>query len=177
MKLCFGAVEFTHFTIDCSALLIEMLIDIIRALPNLLSLEISFIWINLDLSFEDFEALLLVSITSKITKVKVDQIPTGDQRELVMNLCPRMQYLEVGYTTDDDLAKMIGYIALNNETRALYLCHLCVCATSLSEEEEIVRSVHKMIGFERLFQLESNTFRNYRIQHRNKKVFLDWDLS
>ena len=177
MKLCFTAVEFTHLTLNCSGLLLEMLIDIIRSLPHLLSLQLSS-WNNLhlqNLSFEDSEMLLLVSINSKITKVKVNQIRTSEHLQLLINLCPRIQYLAVGYTTNNDLEKMIRYIALNNETRALYLSHLCVCVNRFNEE--MVRSLHEMIGFERLFQLESNTFRNYRIQHRDKRVLLDWDLS
>ena len=177
MQPCLTEVEFTHLTLDCKRLPIGMLIDIIRFLPNLLFLELSS-WMDLDLqslSFEDSEILLLVSIASKITKVKVDQIQASEQLRLVMNLCPRMQYLEVRYTTDNDLEKMIGYIALNNDTRAFYLCHLCLCVNSFNEE--IVRTLHEMIGFERLFWLESKTFRNYRIQHRDKRVFLDWDLS
>lgn len=177
MKPCFTAIEFTHLTIDCHGLPIGLLVDIVRLLPNLLSLQLSS-WTDLhlqSLSFEDSEMLLLVSITNKISKVKVDQIQTIEQLQLVMDLCPRMQEFHVGYTTDNDLEKIIGCISLNNETRALYLRHLCLSMNN--SNEEIVRTLHDMISFESLFQLESKSFRDYVIQQRDKNVFLHWNLS
>ncbi len=41
MKPCFIAVQFTNLNIDCNKLPVDMLIEIIRLLPNLDSLEVS----------------------------------------------------------------------------------------------------------------------------------------
>ena len=177
MKPCFDAVEFTHLNINCIGLPFKILIEIIHLLPNLLSLELSFLTRlqSQSLSFEDSEMLLLVSITNKITKVKVDHIQSIEQMHLLMDLCPRMRYLEVGYTTDNDLEKIIGSISMSSNTRALYLCSLCLCKTG--SQEQLIDTLNNMIDFERLFQPESKAFRNYVIHRGQNKVFLHWNLS
>lgn len=177
MKPCLTSVGFTHLNIDCNGLPFKILTEIIHLLPNLVSLQLSHTAIlqSQSLSFEDSEMLLLVSITNKISKVKVNQIQSIEQMHLLMDLCPRMRYLEVEYTTDNDLEKIIGSISMCSNTRALYLCSLGVCKIDL--HEQIIDTLNKMIDFERLFQPESRTFRNYVIHRGHNKLVLDWNLS
>jgi hypothetical protein len=175
MKPCLTAVQFTHLNINCKGLPISTFIEIIRLLPNLLTLEVSNSPVHTDgVSFEDSEMLLLVSITSKITKVKLTKMNSLDQIYFLFNLCPRMEYLEVGCTTETDLEKIVGCISLNNNTCVLYLCCLCLCVPDANEKT--IQTLHKIIDFERLFQIESRTFDDYSIQHRPNKIFLNWKL-
>jgi hypothetical protein len=176
MKPCFTAVQFTHLSIDCKGLPMGVLIEIIRLLPNLLTLEVSNspVLQTDGVSFEDSEMLLLVSITNNITKVKLTKMDSLDQINFLFNLCPRIEYLEVGCTTETDLEKLIGCISLNNNTCVLYLYCLCLCVPDANEKT--IQTLHKIIDFERLFQMESKTFHDYSIQHRQKKIFLNWKL-
>jgi hypothetical protein len=176
MKPCFGSVQFTHLNIDGDKLLIGMLIEIIRLLPNLNSLEVSslpLVQLN-GLSPEDTEMILLVSTTCKITKLKLDKMNEMEQLHFLMNLCPRMQYLEVGCTTENDLEKIVGCISLNNIIRIPYLCCLCLCVPNANEK--MIENLNKIIDFERLFDIDNQAFRDYTIRRRQKKIYLNWKV-
>jgi hypothetical protein len=174
MKPCLGAVQFTHLNIDCKEIPISTLIEIIYLLPNLRTLEVSNSPILNDLSFADSEMLLLVSINSKITKAKLTKMDSLEQISFLFNLCPRLKYLEVGCTTENDLEKIIGCISLNNNTCVLYLCRLCLCVPNANETT--IQSLHRIMDFEKLFQMETKQFHDYSIQCRQDKIFLDWKL-
>jgi hypothetical protein len=176
MKSCFNAVQFTHLSIDCDELPVGMLIEIIRLLPNLDSLEVSSLpLIQLsDLSVEDSEMVLLVSIANKITKVKLDKMNGMEQIHFLINLCSRMQYLEVECTTDNDLANIIGCIAVNNIINVPYLCCLCLCVPNANEK--MIESLNKIIDNERIFDYDNKTFRDYVIQRVQDRIFLTWKL-
>lgn len=177
MKLCFIAVQFTHLDIDCMKVPIGMLIEFIRLLPNLDSLKVSFLpLVQLNgLSVEDSEMLLLVSITNKITKVKLNKMDEMEQIHFLMDLCPRMQYLEVGCTTANDLVNIniVRSIMMNSITHIFYLKCLCLCIPNA--DEKMVENLDIMIGFERRFHVDK-TFRDYGIRRIQDKIFLNWKL-
>jgi hypothetical protein len=176
MKACFIAAQFTYLNIDCDGLPIDMLIEIIRLLPNLDSLKVSslpLVQLN-DLSSENTEILLLVSITNKITKVKLDKMNGMEQIHFLINLCPRMQYLEVECTKDNDLANIIGCISVNNIIRVPYLCCLCLCVPNTNEK--MIASLDKIIDYERLFDNDNKIFRDYVIRRIQNRIFLNWKL-
>jgi hypothetical protein len=172
MKPCFIAVQFTHLHINHEGISIGTLIEIIRLLPNLDSLQASFLpVVHLScLSNEDAEMLLLVSITNKITKVKLNTLDDKEQVHFLMNLCSRMQYLEVGCTTENDMENIIGSVRINN-THILYLCCLCICIHNANEK--MIQKIDTIICFERLFDLEK-TFRDYSVRRVQNKIFLEW---
>jgi hypothetical protein len=174
LKPCFIAVQFTHLNIDCKAISIGMLIEIIRLLPNLDSLKVSYLpVVELScLSNEDAEMLLLVSITNKITKVKLNTLDDKEQVHFLMNLCSRMQYLEVECTTENDMENIIGSVWINN-THILYLCCLCFCIHNANEK--MIQNVDAIISFERLFDFE-RPFRDYMVRRVQNKIFLQWKL-
>ena len=175
MKLCFLAAQFNHLNIDCDGIPVGMLIEIIRLLPNLNSLEVSSLPIvqSSCLSTEDTEMLLLVSITNKITKVKLNTIDGMEQVNFLMNLCSRMEYFEVGCTTQTDLENIVGSISMNNITRIPYLCCLSLCIPNMNEK--MIQSLDTIINFERLFHVE-NAFRDYVVRHIENRIFLKWKL-
>jgi hypothetical protein len=175
MKLYFLAAQFTHLNINCNGIPIGMLIEIIRLLPNLDSLEVSSLPITQlsCLSAEDTELLLLVSITSKIIKVKLTKIDGMEQFDFLMNLCPRMQYFEVGCRTDNDLENIVGCISMNNITRIPYLCCLSFCIPNVNEK--MIQNLDRIIDFERLFYIDK-AFRDYVVRRIENKIVLKWKL-
>jgi hypothetical protein len=175
MKPTFLAVQFTDLNIYCDGIPVDIFIEIIRLLPNLVSLEISSLpLIHVDcLSFEDAEILLLSSITSKITRVKLDQIVELDQIRFLTNLCSRMRYLEVGCKTEKDMENIVGFISMNNTTVIPYLCSLCLCVPNANDK--IAQNLNILIDYERLFHVES-AFRDYTIRRMCDKIFLEWKL-
>jgi hypothetical protein len=174
MKPCFSAVQFTNLNIDCHAISISMLIEIIRLLPNLESLKVSFLSTDQlnNLSNEDAEMLLLVSITNKITKVKLNTLDGKNQVQFLMNICPRMQYLEVECTTANDMENIIGLVSTNN-THIHYLNCLCFCI--YNADEKMIQNVDAIISFESLFGLEK-LFHDYGVQRVQNKIYLKWKL-
>jgi hypothetical protein len=176
MKSCFNAVQFTHLNIDCNGLPVGMLVEIIRLLPNLDSLEVSSLsLVQLsDLCVEDSGIFLLVSITNKITKVKLDKMNGMEQIHFLINLCYRMRYLEVECTKDNDLANIIGYISANNIIHVPYLCSLCLCVPNANEK--MIESLDKIIDNERLFDNDNKTFHDYVIRRIQNRIFLNWKL-
>ncbi|CAF4733249.1 unnamed protein product [Rotaria sp. Silwood2] len=144
-------------------------------MPNLQSLEVlSLPLVNLtDLSRENTEMLLLVSINNKITKVKFDKMVEINQIHFLMNLCPRMQYLEIGYTTENNLENIVGSISMNNTTHILYLCGLCLYVSDANEKT--IQRLHSIIDFERLFH-PVKAFCDYTIRRIGDKIYLKWKL-
>ncbi|CAF2865435.1 unnamed protein product [Rotaria sp. Silwood2] len=175
MKPCLLAVKFTHLKIHCNDTPIDMLIELIHLMPNLQSLEVlSLPLVNLtDLSRENTEMLLLVSINNKITKVKFDKMVEINQIHFLMNLCPRMQYLEIGYTTENNLENIVGSISMNNTTHILYLCGLCLYVSDANEKT--IQRLHSIIDFERLFH-PVKAFCDYTIRRIGDKIYLKWKL-
>ena len=175
MKPCFSAVQFTNLSINCHAVSISMLIEIIRLLPNLESLKVSFLSTDQlnNLSNEDSEMLLLVSITNKITKVKLNTLDNKNQVQFLMNLCPRMQYLEVECTTAKDMENIITLVFSTNNTHIPYLNCLCFCI--YNADEKMIQNVNAIISFESLSGLEK-LFYDYGVQRVQNKIYLKWKL-
>ena len=126
-KPIYEAIEFTHLSIDCTDLPPNLMIQILRLLPKLTSLEVIslplFYSYDLCSSFagSELEMLSFILINSKITRVTARQTTSI---EFILELCPRIQYLEIEYTRDLDLEKIIGSIVVNNRTQLLSQLYL-----------------------------------------------------
>jgi hypothetical protein len=175
MKSYCVAIQFTHLNIDCDRIPIGMFIEIIHLLPNLESLKISSLpLVQLSgLSFEDSASLLLVSITNKITKMKLDKMDDMEQIHFLMDLCPRVQYFEIGCKTKNDLEDIVRSITMNSITPILYLKCLCLCFPNANEK--MIENLQDMIDFERHFYVDKN-FRECLLRRRQDKIFLNWKL-
>ena len=175
METCFRTVPFTHLNIKCDKIPAFLFIELIHSLPNLTSLEVATIPSveSNSLTFEESETALLISIKNKIMKIKIDKICSVEDINFLINLCPRVKYLEVQYTTDEKLEHLLGFISVNNRTCIIYLDCLAVCASTA--KEKIINKIHEIIEFERLFHSEG-AFRDYVIQSTNERILLKWNL-
>ena len=175
LKPCLLAVQFTYLKINCYEISADLLIEVIRLLSNLQSLRLSSMPLVevCSLSAETTEMLVLVSITNKITRVKLDKMAEIQQIHFLMSLCPRMQYLELGCTTQHDLESILRTISTYNVTHAPYLHCLCLCV--LNGNEKMIQGLHTIIDFERLLHSE-NVFHKYTIRRICDRIFVKWQL-
>ncbi|CAF1237296.1 unnamed protein product [Adineta ricciae] len=175
METCFRTVLFTHLNIKCDKIPYGLFIELIHSLPNLTSLEVAAVpkVESNSLSFEESETALLISIKNKIMKIKIGQIRCMEDINFLINLCPRVKYLEVQYTTDENLEHLLGFISVNIRTCTVYLDCLAVCTSAA--KEKIINKIHGIIEFERLFNTEG-AFRDYVIQSTDERILLKWNL-
>jgi hypothetical protein len=108
----FNGIQFTHLNIHCNYISISMLIEIVHLLLNLNSLKILSLPICqlTHLSVNDSINHLLVSTKNKITKVKLDKLTDMKQIHFLINLCPHMQYFELGCMTNMNLETLIQFV-------------------------------------------------------------------
>ena len=175
MESIFRAVPFTHLNIKYRKIPLGLIIEMIHLLPNLTSLEVAAIPSvePNSLSLEENETVFLISIKNQITKIKIGEVDAVQDINFLINLCPRVKYLEVQYTTDEKLEQILGFISMNNRTNAMYLDSLAVCAKT--SKEKIINTIHRIIDFERLFKSE-DAFCDYAIQSTDEKILLKWNL-
>ncbi|CAF1461121.1 unnamed protein product [Rotaria magnacalcarata] len=175
MKFSFLEAQFNHLSIQCRETPVDLLIEIIHLLPQLKSLELSSLPLAhvSSLPAETTGMLLLVSITNEITRVKLNKMGEVEQIHLLMNLCPRMQYLEIECVTYVDLENLLGSILMNNSTCVPYLCCLSIC--TFDAHEKITQQLNAIIDFERLSDPE-RAFCDYTIQRTHSRIFLRWKL-
>ena len=174
-KPIYEAIEFTHLSIDCTDLLPNLMIEILHLLPQLTSLEVISLPLiysdDLCLSFAESEMLFSIGVHSKITKMKICQTKTID---FLMNFCPRIQYLEIEYSQDTDLEKIVGCIAVNNRTHICYLDHLCL--DKVTDTKKTCETLERCIDFERLLDSSKTSFNEYILEEKNKQILLTWQL-
>jgi hypothetical protein len=159
------AVRFTHLNINCNGMSIGTLIEIIRLLPNLDSLKISSLT-NLQLnalSVEDTKKHLFVSAMNKITKVKLDKFTEEKHIQLLINFCPRIQYLEVDCVSNTNLGMFMKYILVNQMVHIPNLCSVCVNIPNASET--MIQDLAMTIKLKTLVD-------NYTIQRIGDMIFL-----
>ncbi|CAF1156051.1 unnamed protein product [Adineta steineri] len=169
LKCAFKAIHFTHLDIDNNSMSINMLLDILRLLPNIESLKLSSIPIlQLEsLSIEDTENHLSVSAINKITKVKLGQVTEEEEIQFFISLCPHMQYLEVDCMLDTDVPLLMKFISMNRITHIPNLCYLCFIIPMA--DENMVRTLAKTIDFRAIIG-------SYTIQRRGDKISVYWKL-
>lgn len=175
MKPFLLGAPFTHLNLQCSDTPIDLLIEIVHLLPHLRSLEISslpLVEVN-NLSAEETDMLLLVSITNEITRVKLDDLTAIEQVHFLMNLCPRMRCLELGFVNENDLERLLIFISMNNTTYIPFLC--CLCLSARVGHENVIRKLNNIIDFESLFYSD-RAFRDYSIRRVGDKIFLTWTI-
>ena len=176
-KPIYAAIEFTHLSIDCSYLLPNLMIEILYLLPKLTSLEVIYLtpiypdYSSLPFTQSELEMRSFILMNSKITKVTAYQT---SYIELILKLCPRIQYLEIEYTDNINLEKIIGCIAVNSRTHNCYLN--CICLMNPRMNDVIIQDMKRFINFERLLDFENEQFNNYVIQEKDNKIFLTWEL-
>ncbi len=169
VKSSFVQSQLTCLNINCHSMTITSLVEIIRLLPHLHFLEISSLP-NLhsnSSSVQDIKTQLLVSVMNKIIKVKLNKFTEQKQIQFLINLCSRMQYLEVDCMSNTDLGMLIKYILINQVTHTPDLGFVCLNVPNANQN--MVQNLAMIIDLETLVN-------NYTVQRTGDKIFLQWKL-
>jgi hypothetical protein len=160
-----SAIKFNSLNIYSDAMFICTLIKLIHLLPDLHSLKVASVPnsnVN-NLSAEDAESLRLLSINNKITKVS--QWMDFELIDFLINLCPRMQHLEVMWVECKDLQTLVRIILMKTITHIPRLHSLRINVRDGGDE--IVNELQKMIDSEKLLA-------DYIIQRSDNDINLQW---
>jgi hypothetical protein len=154
--------------ITCRKIFIGTLIDLIRYLPNLHSLIVTYLAM-VDprcLLVEEATTLRFVSQNNKITRVNLQQMNDLAQVQFLLELCPRIEYLEVDCTNVVYPEDVIRFILMKNIKYIPNLSSLCLKIRPT--KTDLVYHLKRMIDFEQLHQ-------NYTIQQTENSIHFQWN--
>jgi hypothetical protein len=159
--------QITHLIIEYPDIFIGNLIEIVRFLPHLDSLKVHSLSLLKPrcLSIEEVETLRSVSKNAKITKVSLQRIGELAEIQFFIDLCPRMQYLEIDCSRIIDLNLLVRFIIMKTTRCIPHLCALCLCVKEANYE--MVEKVQNMINLEKLLH-------DYTITYVSNKIYLQW---
>jgi len=161
--------QITCLNITRREFFIGTLIDLIRCLPNLDSLVVSSLAMLKPrcLSVEETRTLRLISNDNKITKVKLHRTNDLAEIQFLLDLCYRVEYLEVDCANGVSPERFLRFILMKNIKYIPNLSSLCFEISQT--EEDIVDKLKKMIDFEQLRH-------NYAIKQIKNRIYLRWNL-
>jgi len=150
-------IEFKYFSID-------ILVQLLNQLFNLDSLTIVFLFSNqiVKLTEEQINMIHQASKMNKITKMNIISEIEFNQVDILMNLCPQMEYLHVKCRNYIELEYIIRLILMKRKSNLYLLCFW------ISEaDDQMVKKLQTMIYLEKLLV-------NYRIQRLHNRIYLQW---
>ncbi len=150
-------IEFNYFSID-------ILIQFLHLLSNLDSLTIIFMSSNRikQLTEEQINRIHTVSKMNKITNVNIKHMVDLNRVDILINLCPQIEYLQIQCRNYIDLESMIRLILMKRKSNLSSLCFRIAEA-----DEFMVKNLQTMIYFEKLLI-------NYTIQRIHDRIYLQW---
>jgi len=115
---------------------VDVLVELIRLLPNLDSLIISYVSLRQigNLSEKQLNAVRLASNSNRIIRVRIGGLTNLEQLHTVITLCPRMQHIEIGHTDDIDRKLFIRSIMMKNIDQIQYLCSMYLWMPEVNEK-------------------------------------------
>lgn len=163
-----GVLHITCLNITRREIFVAMLINFIRYLPHLDSLVVSSLAMTHPrcLSVLEVTTLRLVSNDNKITKVNLQQMNNLAQVQFILDLCPRIEYLEVDCTNDVFPEIVVRFILLKNIKYIPNLSSLCLKISKM--DENIIEKLKNMIDLEQLRH-------NYTIKQIDNRIYLRWN--
>jgi hypothetical protein len=138
--------------IKCNEIFIGILIELIRLLPNLDTLEVKSLSMIRPrcLSIEEATHFRLVSNSNRITHVILNQITELAEVQFLIDLCPRMKQLMVSGSDGVDPETILRFIFMKNIKSIPDLYFLWFPMPKSSEN--IIEKLQKMINVEKLCQ-------------------------
>ncbi|CAF4037194.1 unnamed protein product [Rotaria sp. Silwood2] len=114
IKSLFQLVQITYLNIDLRYSSIDLLIDVMYNLPNLNSLCMSCLpLLEVNISADKQSKLQSISSNNKITKVNFEKLVEIKQLQFIINLCQRLEFLQVECTNNVNIELVIRYIIMN----------------------------------------------------------------
>ena len=143
---------------------IEIFAQFLHLLPDLDTLTIIFMCSNriTKLTEEQMNIIRSASSTNRITKINIEQMNEFNQIDVLIEFCPRVEYLRVKCRNYIDLEVILHLILMKRKSN-IYL--LCFCMSEV--DESTVARIQTMIHLEKLLA-------NYKIQYLHNKIYLQW---
>jgi hypothetical protein len=156
--------KITDLHIELNYFSIDILAQFLHLLPNLDSFTIVSNNSNqiIELTEEQINMIHAASNMNKITTMTIEQIIDLNQVEILINLCSRMEYLQIKCSEYTILESIIRLILMK---RKPYLYSLCIWISEA--DDSMVKKLQTMIGFEKLLV-------NYAIQRLCDRIYLQW---
>jgi hypothetical protein len=157
----FTKITYLHFEFDSFS--IDLLVQILNILPSLDSLTILFVSSDqiTELTEEKINMIYATSTMNKITKLNIQMIELN-YVEIFLNLCPRMEYLQIKCRNYTDLELIIRLILMKRKSNLYSLCFWMSKA-----DDSMVKKLQAMISFEKLLV-------TYKIQRVYNRIYLQW---
>lgn len=168
-KSTFNTLRFTRLTINNKNMSLDMLVEVLRLLPSIESLEASALSKSQSklLTIEDKKKYLIVSVNNKITKVKLNNVTDEADIEFIINLCRHMKYLDLDCISNTDVRRLLSCILKNQIKRIPNLC--CLCLNIPGANENMIHIITKIIQLETFID-------DYDIRRQGNKILLQWKL-
>ncbi len=164
-NLLFIELQITHLIIECHDIYIAALIELLNLLPNLDSLKVYSLSLLKPrcLFKEEVEILRLVSKKNNITKVNLARINELAEVQFLIDLCPRMQYIEVDCSNEIDIKLLVRFILMKTIRCISHLCTLCLSGKEANNG--MVEQLQEMINLEQLLH-------HYTIMYIDEKIYI-----
>ncbi|CAF1307481.1 unnamed protein product [Adineta steineri] len=160
--------QICHVEIPYDKIFIGLLIQILGALPQLISLKLHSLSINKPrkLSSKEMDILSSIKNTSQIKYVYFQKMIKIEDIDFLMRLCPSMVYLKIDYANNINVEIFVRNILKKmncklNEHLRLLCFHIPVV------DDEMAKKFENMINSEKLLV-------NYTIQRGCENVYLQW---
>jgi hypothetical protein len=109
------------------------------------------------------ETLDLVSKKNNITKVNFEQINELAQVELLIKLCSRMQYFQLGYSAKIDLKLLVRSVLMQTTQIITELRTLCL--SNKNSNDRMVKDLQDMIS-------HGQWLRTYTVMRIDEKIYI-----
>jgi hypothetical protein len=154
--------------INCNEIHVGTLIDLIQSLPNLDFLVFNSLPIAEPrcLSEEEATAFRSISNSNKITRVNLQQLTQPAQIEFILDLCPRLQHLNLACCYSIDIESCLRFIFMEKIKYILNLSSFCLRISKI--HEEIIENAQQIINLQKLH-------RHITMEQKDNEIYLRWD--
>ncbi|CAF0979013.1 unnamed protein product [Adineta steineri] len=161
----FDIVQITKLDFTFEATFVGMLLDLLRYLPNLNSLRVRSLSLTKPrcLHAEEERISRLISIDNKIRKVHIQQMTDLEQIQFLINICPLMQYLDIGFSDNMDLKLLLKFILMKNREQISHLRVLCLCTPRINQK--MFEDLQNLVRMKKQYQ-------KYTIKHINNRIYI-----
>jgi len=163
----FQIVRITYLKIDLCYSTVDLLIDFISRLPYLNSLSVSCLpLLELNTLINEISTFYLVSNNNNIKKVNLENMGAFEQVHFLIELCPQIEYLQVGCTSDFNSEMFKRFILMKNNSKKIFKLY-SLCLDVPTADEKMIEKFQTMIHLERLIY-------DYSIKRVLNKIYFQW---
>ncbi len=158
----FASLQINHLIIECKDIFISVLIRVLSLVPNLNSLKIRSLSLSNPVCLFD-QVVGVISKKNNISKVNLEQINEFEEVQFLINLCPHLQYFQVGCSDKVDLKSLVRSILMKTTQTITELRTLCLNVEQ--PNDEMIKELQDLIHHGQWCQ-------NYTIMYINEKIYI-----